>query len=212
MNELEFGLDCSDTLLRNSAIRHAWNDLDSKQVVGITFEAIVAISRNLLLPVCLRDWGSDIVGMKTSIRGDMVQSNDSTILEELGRDVAPCSRTSDSDIVCSHGLSLVFEKEDVVFVLVRVQGDLLLLAAPGIHVSMRMQIAALGIVMSNADFAAVVNIGWHILHSLRVESRLELRRHEAIALPRIDETCEVDCEHRYVKADRDNNQAENSGK
>lgn len=91
-----------------------------------------------------------------------------------------------------------------------VEGDLLLLAASGVHEIMRMQVTSLGIVMSNADSASKCYINWNILHSLRVESCLEFRTHEPITIPWVDKADEMDSKHGHVECEWDYDEAKDS--
>jgi hypothetical protein len=65
---------------------------------------------------------------------------------------------------------LILKDPDVIFVLVGVKSDLLLLATSGIHVVVRVEISALGVVMAKGDTATEGNVNWDILHALGVQS------------------------------------------
>jgi len=67
----------------------------------------------------------------------VIQADDRSIDDERRVDVVPCKRSLDLFTIGSQGLCLVLDKPDVVLVLVRVKGDLLLLAAGWIHVGVR---------------------------------------------------------------------------
>jgi len=61
MDEFELCLNGSESLLGRLTVRHGLDDLHSEHIVSITFEALVTISGNLLLPVCFGDWGPLVV-------------------------------------------------------------------------------------------------------------------------------------------------------
>jgi hypothetical protein len=123
--------------------------------------------------------------------------------------VVPSIRSLDLSIGTQR-LCLVLHDENIVLILVRVEGDLLLLATGGIHVVVRVQIATLGVVVTKADTRAKGNIGRDVLHTLGVQSRLELGGHETITLTGVDQACEVDGEHGKVESKRNHNQTEDT--
>ena len=90
---------------------------------------------------------------------------------------------------------LILDEPQVILVLVRIQSDLLLVAASWIHEVVRMQVASLRIVMSDADPTSKCNIDGNILHSLRVQSGLEFGTHESVPIARIYEASEMDPKH-----------------
>ena len=73
---------------------------------------------------------------------------------------------------------------------------------------MRVQISTLSVVVTQADSRAKCNIGRYIGHSLGVEGRLELGRHEAVSVTRVDEADEVDGEHGHVEGHWDDDETE----
>lgn len=77
---------------------------------------------------------------------------------------------------------------------------------------MRMQVAALRVVMADGYPAAESNIDRHILHRLGVERRLELGRHETIPVAGVDQTDKVNGEHGHVECDGDDDQTEGTRK
>ncbi len=97
------------------------------------------------------------------------------------------------------GLGHVLHEPDIVLILVGIESDLLLLAAGRIHQVMRMQVASLGVVVSDADSATQGNIDWDILHGLGVESGLELGAHESISISWVGQAEEVDSEHCHIE-------------
>lgn len=92
-----------------------------------------------------------------------------------------------------------------------IQSDLLLLAAGGIHQWVGVEIAALGVDMSNRYSAAQDNISSNVLHAFAVQGRLELGAHEAITIARVDKAEEVDGEHGHVEGERDDDESKSSG-
>jgi hypothetical protein len=78
-------------------------------------------------------------------------------------------------------------------------------------VRVRVQVATLGIEVTNADSRAKGDIGGNVLHGLGVQSCLELRRHESVTFSRVDQAHEVNSEHGKVEPKRDNNKTEDSG-
>ena len=108
--------------------------------------------------------------------------------------------------------SLILNYPDVVLILVGIESNLLLLASGWIHVAVRMEIASLSIVVTKRDAASKSNVCWHVLHPLRVQGGLELRRHETITVARVHQAEEVNTKHGHVEGDRNNDQAEYAGK
>ena len=106
----------------------------------------------------------------------------------------------------------VLDYPDIVAVLVRIQSDLLLLASGRVHVSMGVKVSALGIPMPNGDMRAESYICWYGGHSLIIECRLKLARHESITVTRVDEAHKVNCKHRHIEANWDDDKAESACK
>lgn len=94
----------------------------------------------------------------------------------------------------------------------RVQGDLLLLGAGGVHVTVRMEVSALGVMMPDGDAGAICDVCGDAVHALRVEGGLKLGGHEAITISRVTEAGEVDSEHGHVECNGDGDEAEGAGK
>lgn len=92
-----------------------------------------------------------------------------------------------------------------------IEGNLLLLASSWVHQWVRVEIAALCVVVSDRNTGSKSNIGRDVTHALRVEGRLELGAHESITLARVDKAKEVDVEHSHVESDWDDDEAEDSG-
>jgi len=64
--------------------------------------------------------------------------------------------------------------------------------------------------MADGDTAAHDDIGGDILHTLVVESGLELGAHEAITVTRVLEADEVDGEHGHVEGERNDDETEDT--
>ena len=151
VNKPELSLDSSDALLSHRSIGVALNNLDAEKVVRITLKAFITVCRNFVLPVSLGDRCADIVGVKASISSDMVETDDTTILNVSGAYVIPGLRACEvrSRIVLGHDRKgLVLQNPDVVLVLVRVEGNLLLLATSRVHVAVRMEVTTLSVPMA----------------------------------------------------------------
>ena len=96
----------------------------------------------------------------------VVELDGISILNEVGRvDGIPSIRAIDWLAVDVERLGHVLHEPQVVFILMRVEGDLLLLAAGGVHKVVRVQISSLGVVMPDGDSASKCNIDRNILHS-----------------------------------------------
>jgi hypothetical protein len=73
------------------------------------------------------------------------------------------------------------------------------------------QVATLGIQVTNADSGTKGDIRGNILHRFGVQGCLELRGHESITFSRVDQAHEMNSEHGKVKPKRDDNETEDSG-
>jgi hypothetical protein len=212
VNEAELGLNGSEAGLGESTLGLLLDNLDTEEIVGITIEALIAISGDLVLPVGLGDRGTDIVGVQAAVGRAVVESENSSVLDVLGLGKSvPGMGTVDRLAIDAEGLSLVLQEPDVVVVLVRIQSDLLLLAAGGVHERVRVKVTTLGVDMTNGDTAAHDDIGGDILHSLVVEGSLELGAHETITITRVLEGNEVNGEHGHVEGQRDDDQGKDAG-
>ena len=150
VNELELGLDSSDTVLGFLTIGHLFDDLNTEVIIGIAFKALISVRRNLILPVSLGNGRSDIVRMKTAVGGHVVKLDGISVLDEAWRvDGVPSVRAIHRLTVDTKRLGHVLKEPQVVLIFVRVEGNLLLQAAGGVHKVVRVQIASLGIMMSD---------------------------------------------------------------
>jgi hypothetical protein len=211
MNEPELGLDGPEALLRLLTVGLLLDNLNAEQVVCVSLESLITIGRDLVLPVSLCDRGADIVRVKTAIGGDVVEPDNTTILNVDRTKVIPSFRASQvraSVILRHNGESLVLHDPDVVLILVGVESNLLLLAADGVHVAVRVEVSTLRVPVTERNTASIGNIGWHILHTLGVQGGLELRRHETITFAGVDQADEMNCEHGHVEGDGNDDQAE----
>lgn len=212
MNKLELGLNSADTVFGFFSIRHLLDDFDSEIIVGITLETFVTVRRHFILPVGLSDGRSNVMRVETAIGSHVVELDSITVLD-IGRwvDGIPSKRSIDWLTINIQRLRHVFQKPDVVLILVGIKCDLLLLASSGIHEVVRMQVPSLGVVVTDADSATECNIDWNILHSFGVECSLELRAHKSISIARVNKAEEVDTEHGHVESQWYDNKAEDSG-
>lgn len=211
MDQFELGLDGTKTLLCNVAVSPRLDDLHTEKIIGVTLEPFVTVGRNLVLPVCLRNGRTMVVvGVESPVGRGVIQSDDSTVLDVSEITSVPSSGPGDGVAFSVKGLCLVLDDPDVVLVLVRVQGDLLLLTAFGVHVIVRMKVTTLSVDVANSDSRSKNNISGSIHHTLVVEGSLELRGHEAIAFAGIGEAEEVDGEHAHIDRHGDNNKAKST--
>ncbi len=211
VDESELGLDGPQVVLAFT-LRLLLDDLDAEIVVGITFEASISVSRNLILPLGLCHWWADVVGVKTSLGWNVPELDGVSVLD--GGDwhnVVPGEGTVDLLVLGVKWLGDVLKQPDVVLILVWVKSNLLLLGSTWVHKWVRMQVATLSVVVSNADAGSECNIGWSITHGLGVEGGLELRAHESITLTWVNKAEEVDVEHGHVESDWDGDQGKDSG-
>lgn len=211
MDQSELCLDGANAFLGDSAFRHVLDNLDLEKVVGITLETLVSVCRDLVLPIGIGHGRAHIVGVDAAVGGDVIQADDGAIDQEAWVNVVPCRRSFDLFAIYAEWLSLVLDDPNVVFVLVRVESDLLLVAAGRVHVAVRVQVAALSVVVAQRDTASESHIGGDVLHALAVEGRLELGGHETITVTRVDETEEVNGEHGHVECDGNDDEAEDAG-
>lgn len=214
VDQTELGLNCSDTVLGKLANGLLLDDLDAEQIVGVTREAFVTVGRNLVLPFCFRHRRANIVGVKTSVRGNVVETDHITILDVvLGHvlDVVPSTCAVDRLAVDVKRLSLVLDKPNVVVILVGVKSDLLLLTAARVHERVGVEVSALRVDMSEAESAAECDIDRNVLHTLVVQGGLEFGTHEAISVTGVAKAQEVDSEHGHVEGRGDDDQAEYTG-
>lgn len=211
MHEPELRLDSSETFLSLSTVRVTLDDFDAEQIVGIALEALVTIGRYLLLPVGLSDRSADIVRVQTAVSTDMVESDNATILDVVGAEIVPSLGAGQirASVVLRHDWqSLILHDPNVVFILVGVQSDLLLLATGRVHVAVRVEVATLCVPVAERDATAIGDICWYVLHSLRVQCGLKLRRHETVTVTWVDQADEVNREHGHVEGDWNDHQAE----
>lgn len=151
------------------------------------------------------------MGVKSSVRQRMVEPNKRAIVNVVGGEVIP-RKWALHLAVGTKWLGLVLDNENVVFVLVRVQCNLLLLASSGKHVRVGMKVATVGVKMTQADSRTKRNISRDIVHRLGVQGRLELGRHEPISISWVYQAQEMNSEHSAVESDWDDYQAENTCK
>lgn len=209
VNKLELRLDGADSRLGLLALRQALNNLNLEQIVRVTSKSFVTVGRDLELPVSLGNRRTLVVRVNTAVSKFVVESDHRAILNGTSSLVVPSKGTLNL-AVGAQGLSLVLHNEDVVLILVRVKGDLLLLTTGGVHVVVRVQVATLGVVVTEGDTRAERHISRNILHALGIQGVLELGRHETITLARVDQADEVNSEHGKVESQRNHDQTEDT--
>ena len=150
------------------------------------------------------------MGVKSSVGQRMVEPDNRTIVNMVSGEVIP-RKWAFHLAVGTKWLGLVLDNKKVVFILVRVQSNLLLLASSGKHVWVGMKVATVGVQMTQTDSRAKRNISRDIVHRLGVQGRLELRRHEAITISWVYQAQEMNSEHSAVESDGYNDQTENTG-
>lgn len=106
---------------------------------------------------------------------------------------------------------MVLQDPNVVVVLVGIQSDLLLQATGRVHEGVRVEVATLSVDMADGNSASHDDVCGNVLHTLAVQSSLELRAHESITLTRVGQAKEVNGEHGEIEGNGDNDKAENSG-
>lgn len=77
---------------------------------------------------------------------------------------------------------------------------------------MRMNVATMSVVMTDANSRTKRNISWDILHRFRIQGGLEFGRHESIPISWVHQTNEMNCEHCAVESDGYDDQAKCPGK
>jgi hypothetical protein len=175
VDKLEFSLDSSQALLGFFAVRHGLDDLNAEQIVGITLEVRVSVGADFVLPVGFGDRWAVVVRVYAAVSDNVIQADDRSINDPLGIELIPCHRSSHGGVSSRIGgpidrLRLVLNEEDIVLILMRVESNLLLLAASGVHVLMGVEVAALGVVVAEADTRTESDVSWDISHALSVES------------------------------------------
>ena len=142
VHEFEFGLDGAEAGFGYAAVGEGFDDFQAEEVVGVAFEAFVAVGRDFVLPVCFRDGGAHVVGVQASVGGGVVQAHDASVYDVLGGDGVPCHWAGYGSVAGRidgpvDWLCLVLEQPDVVLVFVWVECDLLLLRSSWVHVLVR---------------------------------------------------------------------------
>lgn len=128
VHQLELGVNGTKTFLSNAALRLLLNNLDTEKVVGISIEALIAISRDLVLPISLGNRGTNVMRMETTMGRQMIKTENRAILDIGGfGEVVPRASSVDGLTIDAERLSLVLEEPDVVVILVGIESNLLLL-------------------------------------------------------------------------------------
>lgn len=120
-------------------------------VVRVANKAREPVCRNFVLEVDVRNWGTDVVGVEASLGGDVLKAN--------GHVVVNMFYWLGCVVVVGLTLGVSFENSPIVVaVFVRVEGDLLLIAASGVIVLMRVEVATLSVDMAKGNLRAKSNI------------------------------------------------------
>lgn len=151
------------------------------------------------------------MGMDSSMSHQMIQPDRSSVFNKLCRQIVPRIWTLHLT-VRTERLSLVLYNKQIVLIFVRIECNLLLLASTGIHVTVRMKIAPLCVVVADGNSGAKHDVSRDILHTLGVQGGLEFRGHETVTISGIDKADEVNRKHSNIEADRNDNKTEHSGK
>ena len=216
VDEFEFRLDRAEAGLRGAAIGHGFHYLDAEEVVGVAFEALVAVGGDFVLPVGFGDGGTHVVGVQAAVCRDVVEADEGAVEDVVGGDGVPGEGAGEGGVAGGvsapvDGLGLVLDEPDVVLVFVRVEGDLLLVASRGVHVGVGVQVAALRVVVAEGNARAEGDFGGDVRHAFAVEGGLEFGAHEAVAVAGVDEAEEVDGEHGHVEGGGDDDETEDAG-
>ena len=187
MNKAEFCLNSPQSLLGLFSIGHGGNNLHAEPIIGVTWEALVSISRHLELPVHIGHRRPLVMRVNPPVGHSMVKLNNGAVFDVTRSEIVPSIRTLDLSIGAER-LRLVLKQKNVVLIFVGVQGDLLLLASSGIHMEVGVKVATLSVEMTEADAGAKGDVGGNILHGFGVQCRLELGRHETISLAGVHQT------------------------
>jgi len=124
VDELELGLDSAESLFGVFTVRHLLNNLNTEEIVGVSFKACISVCRYFILPLGFADWWTDVVRVHATVRVDVVEADDAAVNNPFWVVVVPCERTGDAGVSRRINspvdwLSLVLSDEDVVLILVR---------------------------------------------------------------------------------------------
>lgn len=212
VDQSELGLDGSEAFLGQGSLGLLLDNLNAEQIIGIAFKALVAVCRDLVLPVGFGDRGSHVVRVKAAEGRLVVETEDRAInnVVHLWQSV-PCQSSVERLAINTQGLSLVLQDPNVVVVLVGIQSDLLLQATGRVHEGVRVEVATLSVDMADGNSASHDDVGSNVLHTLAVQRSLEFRAHESITLTRVGQAKEVNGEHGEIEGNGDDDEAEDSG-
>ena len=93
MHKLELGLNGAQTLLSLFTFRQGLDNLDPEQIIGVTGKSLVSIGRDLELPVSLGHGGTFVMRVNSAVSETVVESDDASVLNEVGGQIVPCVRT-----------------------------------------------------------------------------------------------------------------------
>jgi hypothetical protein len=83
VDKLELGLDSPKTLLSLCSVRLALDDFNAEEVIRIALKTFITIGRYLVLPISLCNGRANIVRMKTAVSRNVVEPDDSAILNVI---------------------------------------------------------------------------------------------------------------------------------
>lgn len=178
-------------------------NLHNPIIIGVPNEVLQPVARHLVLEIHIRHWRAEIVRVQVPLGRDVPKPNARSTRQIREIPVLPVEPW----------VSLRSRVEDrpvVVMIPMRVQRDLLLLASGGIVVRVRVEVAALRVIMPDRHLRPDSDIRKGIGHTAASERVLELGRHEAVAVARIAEDGKVDAEHGHVDEERDRDEADST--
>ena len=89
VHELELGLDGAEASFGERAVAHFLHDFHAEEVVGVAFEALVAVGGDFVLPVRFCDWGANVVGVQAAVRGYVIKAEDGAVDDVFGGEGVP---------------------------------------------------------------------------------------------------------------------------
>lgn len=149
--EPELGSDRAQALGRLRVLAVAVLNLDEPVVVHVAREALHAVPGDLVLEIDVADRRAQLVRVQVLVRRDVLELD-----AHVRRDVV-----QRLDLVVEVRVALrggVYDEPVVVRVAVRVERDLLLLGSSRVRVVVRVEVAALGVNMTEGDRGAKGNV------------------------------------------------------
>lgn len=109
VDKLELRLNRANLFLCQSSVGQRLDNLNAEKIVGITLEALITIGRDLVLPVCLTHWRTDIMGVQSPICDDVVKTKNASVFDVDGINVVPSFDAFDFFPIHAMGLRLIFK-------------------------------------------------------------------------------------------------------